>query len=184
MALTDTAIRNAKLGEKPKKLYDERGLFLLVQPSGGKLWHLKYRYLGNEKKLSLGRYPDVSLKVARERRDEARALLANGADPASVKAALADERKEAASNDFCCGAKIADVDSENTDCFRHLFAPNFEWLVLRCGKNQQSPAIWIARYQDWKTLTAIGRIDHAQFGVPGSQSQIRRPLSRQVGHRR
>lgn len=100
MPLTDAAIRKEKPGEKPKKMFDERGLFLLVQPSGGKLWRLKYRYLGKEKKLALGRYPDVSLKLARERRAEARAMLANGADPASVKAALAGEKKEAAANTF------------------------------------------------------------------------------------
>lgn len=100
MALTDTAIRNAKPSAKPKKMFDERGLFLLVQPSGGKLWRLKYRYLGKEKKLSLGRYPDVSLKVARERRDEARTLLANGADPNAVKTEIANEKKEAAANTF------------------------------------------------------------------------------------
>ena len=100
MALTDTSIRNAKPGPKPKKVFDERGLFLLVQPSGGKLWRLKYRYLGKEKKLSLGIYPDVSLKVARERRDEARTILANGTDPATVKAARKDEAKEAAANTF------------------------------------------------------------------------------------
>tara|TARA_B100001179_G_scaffold180151_1_gene135504 strand:+ start:8222 stop:9457 length:1236 start_codon:yes stop_codon:yes gene_type:complete len=105
MALTDTAIRTAKPGDKPKKLFDERGLFLLVQPSGGKLWRLKYRYLGKEKKLSLGTYPDVSLKVARERRDEARTVLANGSDPASLKARLKDQAKEAAANTF---ASIAD----------------------------------------------------------------------------
>ena len=100
MALTDTAIRNAKHGPKPKKLGDERGLFLLLQPTGGKLWRLKYRYLGKEKKLSLGIYPDVSLKVARQRRDEARTLLANGADPASVKFDLEAEAKVAAANTF------------------------------------------------------------------------------------
>jgi hypothetical protein len=76
MPLTDTAIRNAKPSGKPDKMFDERGLYLLIQPSGGKLWRLKYYYLRKEKKLSLGRYPDVSLKLARERRDEARALLA------------------------------------------------------------------------------------------------------------
>ena len=86
-------------------MFDERGLFLLVPPSGGKLWRLKYRYLGKEKKLSLGRYPDVSLKVARERRDEARTLLANGADPASVKSQLSHEKREASENTF---GKIAD----------------------------------------------------------------------------
>lgn len=114
MALTDTAIRNAKPGEKPKKMFDERGLFLLVQPSGGKLWRLKYRYLGKEKKLSLGRYPDVSLKVARERRDEARTLLANGTDPASVKAEIANERLEAAANTFSSIAEeyIAKIEKE------------------------------------------------------------------------
>ena len=100
MALTDTAIRNAKPGPKPIKLFDERGLFILLQPSGGKLWRLKYRYAGKEKKLSLGIYPDVSLKVARARRDEARTLLANGADPASVKFDLMAEARAAAANTF------------------------------------------------------------------------------------
>lgn len=66
MPLSDIAIRAAKPGPKPIKLSDERGLFLLVQPSGGKLWRLKYRIAGKEKKLSLGRYPDVGLKEARE----------------------------------------------------------------------------------------------------------------------
>lgn len=100
MALTDTAIRNAKHGHKPIKLGDERGLFPLLPPSGGKLWCLKYRYLGKEKKLSLGIYPDVSLKVARQRRDEARTPLANGADPASVKFDLKAGAKIAAANTF------------------------------------------------------------------------------------
>ena len=105
MALTDAAVRNAKPAQKPVKMFDERGLFLLVQPSGGKLWRLKYRFLGKEKKLSLGRYPDVTLKMARERRDEARTILANGADPAGVKAQLSHEKREAAQNTF---GKIAD----------------------------------------------------------------------------
>lgn len=85
MALSDTAIRAAKHGSKPIKLADERGLFLLVQPSGGKLWRLKYRFEGKEKKLSLGRYPDVSLKEARLRRDAAREKIASGIDPGAEK---------------------------------------------------------------------------------------------------
>lgn len=100
MALTDIAIKTAKHGEKPIKLFDERGLFLLLQPSGGKLWRLKYRILGKEKKLSLGVYPDVSLKEARNRRDHARTLLANGADPASVKREKAKAAKRDATNTF------------------------------------------------------------------------------------
>lgn len=85
MALTDITIRNAKHGHNPIKLFDAKGLFLLLQPTGGKLWRLKYRYAGKEYKLSLGRYPDVGLKEARRRRDEAREMLANGLDPAEQK---------------------------------------------------------------------------------------------------
>ncbi len=76
MALTVTEINNIKSRDKAFKLYDEAGMFLQVIPSGGKLWHFKYRYEGKEKLLSLGRYPELSLADARARRDEARKLLA------------------------------------------------------------------------------------------------------------
>ena len=85
MALTDVAIKNAKPREKPYKLGDAGGLFLLVQPSGGKLWRLKYRVDGREKKLGIGTYPDVSLAEARKRRDDARELIAAGKDPSREK---------------------------------------------------------------------------------------------------
>ena len=81
MSLTDTAVRNAKPGAKQQKLYDERGLFLLIAPNGGKWWRFKYRFGGKEKLLSLGTYPDVSLKDARQQREQVRALIANGIDP-------------------------------------------------------------------------------------------------------
>lgn len=68
MALSDAAIRAAKAQPKQFKHYDEGGLFLTVRPSGGKLWHLKYRHLGKEQLLSLGIFPDVGLKEARKRR--------------------------------------------------------------------------------------------------------------------
>ncbi|RYG38824.1 MAG: DUF4102 domain-containing protein [Burkholderiales bacterium] len=85
MPLSDISIRAAKPGPKPVKLSDEKGLFLLVATSGGKLWRFKYRFAGKEKKLALGRYPDVSLKEARERCSEARKLIAGGADPSEKK---------------------------------------------------------------------------------------------------
>lgn len=85
MALTDTAIRNAKPREKPYKMGDSQGLFLLVQPTGGKLWRLKYRVLGREKKMAFGTYPEVGLAEARKRRDEARELIAGGKDPSREK---------------------------------------------------------------------------------------------------
>jgi integrase len=100
MALTDIAIKTAKHGAKPIKLFDERGLFLLLQPNGGKLWRLKYRIMGKEQKLSLGIYPDISLKQARKRCDEARTLLANGADPATVKLEQERAKRRDAANTF------------------------------------------------------------------------------------
>ncbi len=100
MALTDTAIRAAKPGDKPIKLFDEKGLFLLLQPSGGKLWRFKYRFEGKENKLALGRYPEVSLKEARRRRDEARQALGNGIDPAEKKKQKAAEAARNAANSF------------------------------------------------------------------------------------
>jgi integrase len=83
--LSDTRVRAAKPGDKQYKLYDERGLFLLVTPTGGRLWRLKYRMGGREKLISLGAYPDVGLKRAREKRDEARKLLADGIDPSAQR---------------------------------------------------------------------------------------------------
>lgn len=85
--LTDTKVKTVKPTEKPLKLFDGWGLYLLVTPTGGKLWNLKYRIDGKEKKLSLGAYPDVSLAEARQKRDHARTLLASGVDPGDTKKA-------------------------------------------------------------------------------------------------
>ncbi|MFZ5757908.1 MAG: tyrosine-type recombinase/integrase [Pseudomonadota bacterium] len=88
MPLTDLRIRAEKPGEKPRKLADGGGLYLLISPSGGKWWRWKYRYGGKEKLLSLGTYPDVSLREAREKRDEARQQLRHGIDPGANRKAL------------------------------------------------------------------------------------------------
>ncbi len=85
MALKDTKIRTAKMTGKRFKLYDERGLYLEVTPTGSKRWRFKYRYDNKEKLLSLGLYPDVSLKKARLRRDEAREQLADGVNPSELR---------------------------------------------------------------------------------------------------
>lgn len=87
MALSDTTIRKAKATEKLQKMPDEKGLHLLIHPNGSKYWRQKYRFGGKEKTLAHGVYPDVSLKEARERRDEARKLLANGIDPGESRKA-------------------------------------------------------------------------------------------------
>lgn len=85
MPLSDVQIKAAKPTEKPQRLFDADGLYLEVSPSGGKLWRFKYRFGGKEKRLALGIYPTVSLKDARERRDNARRLLSNGIDPSIEK---------------------------------------------------------------------------------------------------
>lgn len=100
MALTDVAIRNAKPGIKPYKLGDSLGMYLLVQPTGGKLWRLKYRVDGREKKLGIGRYPEVSLADARKCRDEAREQIAVGKDPSREKQRNKTRAKLAADNTF------------------------------------------------------------------------------------
>ena len=79
--LTDTAIRNAKPTAKARKLHDAGGLFLLIKPTGSKLWRVRYQFDGKERQASLGAYPDVSLKFAREQRDALRKDVAEGRDP-------------------------------------------------------------------------------------------------------
>src|ERR1700736_834600 len=114
--LTESTIRAAKPAEKPYKLYDERGLFMLVTPAGGRLWRFKYRRAGVEKLLTLGAYPDVSLKRAREKRDDARRNVADGIDPGVKRRA----ERDAQTNTF---AAVAD-----------------EWLLTK--KNSLTPATW------------------------------------------
>ncbi len=85
MPLTEVVVRNAKPKDKPQKLTDGDGMFLYVHPNGGKYWRLQYRFAGKQKVLALGVYPEVSLADARERRMQARKLLAAGNDPGEVK---------------------------------------------------------------------------------------------------
>ncbi|MQY52106.1 integrase arm-type DNA-binding domain-containing protein [Rhodocyclus tenuis] len=100
MPLTDTAIRNAKPAEKPVRMFDAGGLYLEISPAGGKLWRLKYRFGGKEKRLALGAYPEVGLKEARGKRDDARKLLAADIDPGEHRKAQKEAKLERASNSF------------------------------------------------------------------------------------
>jgi integrase len=100
MALTDTAIRTAKPAEKPYSLADGKGLSLLIQPTGAKWWRFRYRFDDKAKMLSLGVYPDVGLKDARDRRDAARKLVANDIDPGVNRKAVKSAKTERAANSF------------------------------------------------------------------------------------
>jgi integrase len=132
MSLTDAAVRNAKPKAKPYKLSDGGGLFLWVQPSGGKWWRYKYRFAGKEKLLALGAYPDISVAEARERHVQARKVLASGSDPGEVKkeakrlAVLKSETSfEAISREWCESRKHKWVTSYGeamlTRLERHVF---------------------------------------------------------------
>lgn len=100
MSLTDIAIRNAKPAGKPQRLFDGLGLYLEVAPGGGKWWRFKYRYDGKEKRLSFGVYPEVSLKEARDKRDEARRKLRDRIDPGAARKAEKQTRLANAENSF------------------------------------------------------------------------------------
>ncbi|MEO6969195.1 MAG: integrase arm-type DNA-binding domain-containing protein [Rhodanobacteraceae bacterium] len=144
--LTPSAVANAKPRAKPYKLADERGMFLLVMPAGGKRWRLKYRRPDSHKEnsLSLGVFPDVSLKQARERRDEARKLLADGIDPGEKRKAerVADaDTFEAVAREWY--AKFADqwVPAHGDRIIRRLELDAFPWIGSKPIANVTAPDI-------------------------------------------
>lgn len=100
MKLKDIQIKAIKPLEQAKKYFDGEGLFLLVTPGGGKWWRLKYRFHGKERLLSLGVYPGVSLKEAREKKDELRKLLESGIDPAERRKIEAQTERSLTENSF------------------------------------------------------------------------------------
>jgi integrase len=153
MALTDIALRNAKAMEKPYKLTDEKGLYLLVTPSGGRLWKLKFRNkAGVEKKLSLGTYPEVGLKQVRERRDDARRMLANGVDPAEQKRRDRHIAKVSASNTFSAVAR-AYIAKNKRDGLAEATVLKREWFTRLVEKSLGHRPI--AEIQPYEVLEAV-----------------------------
>lgn len=98
--LTDTYIRSLKAADKPKKYADGGGLFLFIPTSGSKLWRMAYRFNKKSKLLAFGEYPTVSLKKAREKREEAKKLLADGIDPSEHKKSVKAAMEAAEANSF------------------------------------------------------------------------------------
>jgi integrase len=138
MPLTDTAIRNAKPSQKPLKFSDGGGLHLLVQPTGGKLWRLAYRFAGKQKTLAFGPYPAVPLSEARKRRDAAKTLLANGTDPGEIRRAEKQTSKLSVENTFkaIAGEWLRKQDARWTESTRgraHQILDNwiYPWLGER-----------------------------------------------------
>jgi len=153
--LTDTKVRTIKPTKKPLKLFDGGGLFLLVTPTGGKLWNFKYRFEGKEKKLAFGGYPDVSLLEARQKRDQARGLLANGVDPSDTKkaqkAAGAQETEtfEIIAREWYAKFSPSWAVSHAKTTIRRLELFVFPWLGTKAVKSITAPEL----------LTALRRIE-------------------------
>lgn len=98
--LNDIAVKNAIPREKIFRIFDEKGLYIEISPKGGKYWRFKYRYIGKEKRVAFGVYPEVSLKEAREKRDKARKQLADGLDPAQERKLEKLQRNINSENNF------------------------------------------------------------------------------------
>ena len=140
MPLFDTTLRNTRAGEKPQKLSDGGGLYLLVKANGKKSWHMAYRFDGKQKLLSFGQYPEVSLSDAREARQKARELLAKGIDPGQVK----KEAKQA--------KKAEEQVVRNT--FQKVAS---EWLQKYEVKISEKHAAKLKRYLETKIFPLIGQ---------------------------
>jgi integrase len=163
--LSEIKVRNAKPQESAYKLFDGGGLYLFVTPSGGRLWHFKYRFDNKEKKLTFGSYPEISLLDARQRRDNARKLLANGVDPGAVRKA----QKQ---------AKI-----EETETFEIIAR---EWLERFKSKWQEEYADKIMHRLDINVFPWIGSRPIKDIKAPELLSVLRRIESRdalELAHR-
>jgi integrase len=150
MPLSETAIRQAKSASKPIKMFDGRGLFLLIKRNGARGWRFKYRIDGREKLLSFGVYPDVPLKLARDRREAARQQLAAGIDPGRKRKA----------------EKVAQCDTfEAIAC---------EWLALQEPK--LAPATFAKATWTLETLIfpGLGKRPIAKISAPDLLTVLRR----------
>lgn len=132
MALTDTAIRNARPKEKPYKVADSQGLYLLVNPRGSKLWRVKYRMNGVERKLALGSYPEITLAEARTARDAARRQLAHAVDPNAAKRQARIEASVRASNSFAAVAEEL-IEKKGREGLAQATLEKQRWLLKLLG---------------------------------------------------
>ncbi len=138
MALTAIEVKGAKATDKPQKLADGGGMYLLIQPNGSKYWRLDYRFAGKRKTLAIGIYPEVSLLEARERRDAARKILSNGADPSDVKksqkaavVAITENSFEHVAREWFSSHAHNWKENHSSKIIRRLEADIFPWLGTR-----------------------------------------------------
>jgi integrase len=159
MSLTDTAIRNAKPKKKQYKLTDGKGMYVLVKQAG-KYFRLDYRFGGKRKTLALGVYPDVTLKEAREKRDEARKLITNGVDPAQMRKVTKLMHTEQTANNFEAVAR--------------------EWFAKRSSNWAESHAKKIIRRFELYLFPWLGSRPITEITPPELLSVLRRIESRGI----
>jgi integrase len=176
MPLTDLQIRSAKPNEKAFKLFDGGGLYIEVMPTGSKLWRMKYRTDGKEKRLSFGAYPTVGLRDARAKREDAKVSLAQGADPGAQKKAQKAVRAERRANSFEVIArewfvkfKTTKSDGYAEKVLSRLERDVFPWLGGEPVADVDAP----------KVLAALRRIEsrgaiHTAHRAKGDISQVMR----------
>jgi integrase len=158
MPLKEMTVRNAKPREKAYKLSDEKGLYLFIKPNGSKAWRLKFRFLGKEKTLSIGLYPDVSLSDARNARDNARKQLADKVDPGLSKQVSKRSAKDAAENSFEILAR--------------------EWYIKFSPKWSPSHGERVLRRLEKDIFPWIGKRPIAEISAPELLAVLRRMESR------
>ena len=179
MTLTLAEIRGLQPRAKAYKVADQQGLYLLVKPSGTKLWGLKYRFRGVEKKLSLGQFPEISLKDARLKREDARRLLAEGIDPTAAKRKAAIEASLAAATTF---RSVADefIEKMEREGKAEATLTKARWFRDLLDRDiGHRPVTEIAPFELLTALRKIegrGRLESAQraraFATPFSTRQI------------
>jgi len=158
MKLSDLVIKRAKPSEKPYRIFDGGGLYLQVEPAGGKLWRYKYRFEGKEKLLSLGTYPEVSLLEARRKHFEAREKLTQGIDPSAAKKAVKTTRLGLLENSFEVVAR--------------------EWFENWKLDKSESHVERTQKHLEKDTFPFIGSIPVAELKAPDVLSVCRRVESR------
>lgn len=186
MALTDTAIRTAKARETLYKLSDGRGLQLHVTTQASKLWRWAYRFDGKQKLMALGVYPDVTLAQARDKADQARKLLATGADPMAQRKAQKVSRRLSVENSFAAvaalwyaGWKAARSDSHTVYVWRRLEADVFPAIGGRPIAEIEAPEL-VAMM---KKIEKRGALDIAKRALQTSSQIFRYAIAHGLGFR-
>lgn len=174
MPLSDTTVRNAKPRDKQFKLYDVDGLYIIIRPNGSKWWRFKYQMGNKEKLLSFGTYPEITLKDARERRDQARKLVANGIDPSDARKAKRESDSgansfEAVAREWAASHLKDKAASHRDKVIRRFEIYLFPWLGNKPINEISGPELISAV----KRIESLGKLETAHRALQTSRQVFR-----------